>query len=79
MDKKVWKQWWFKIALLVIPVLLYYLVPAFQEIIQNAVKVLSRVDVDAARIYPVFWYMGAGGILFPDGVSIIGRTFTGFL
>ncbi len=51
MDKKVWKQWWFKIALLVIPVLLYYLVPAFQEIIQNAVKVLSRVDVDAAREY----------------------------
>ena len=51
MDKKVWKQWWFKIVLLVIPVLLYYLVPAFQEIIQNAVKVLSRVDVDAAREY----------------------------
>ncbi|MDD4626640.1 MAG: TVP38/TMEM64 family protein [Syntrophomonas sp.] len=51
MDKKVWKQWWFKIALLVIPVLLYYLVPAFQEIIQNAFKVLSRVDVDAARDY----------------------------
>ncbi len=51
MDKKVWKQWWFKIALLVIPVLLYYLVPAFQEIIQNAIKVLSRVDVDAARDY----------------------------
>ncbi|WP_366942895.1 TVP38/TMEM64 family protein [Syntrophomonas sp.] len=51
LDKKVWKQWWFKIALLVIPVLLYYLVPAFQEIIQNAFKVLSRVDVDAARDY----------------------------
>jgi uncharacterized membrane protein YdjX (TVP38/TMEM64 family) len=51
LDKKVWKQWWFKIVLLVIPVLLYYLVPAFQEIIQNAVKVLSRVDVDAAREY----------------------------
>ncbi len=51
MNKKVWKQWWFKIALLVIPVLLYYLVPAFQEIIQNAIKVLSRVDVDAARDY----------------------------
>ncbi len=51
MDKKVWKQWWFKIALLLIPVLLYYLVPAFQEIIQNAIKVLSRVDVDAARDY----------------------------
>lgn len=51
MDKKVWKQWWFKIVLLVIPVLLYYLVPSFQEIIQNAVKVLSRVDVDAAREY----------------------------
>jgi uncharacterized membrane protein YdjX (TVP38/TMEM64 family) len=51
LNKKVWKQWWFKIALLVIPVLLYYLVPAFQEIIQNAIKVLSRVDVDAARDY----------------------------
>ncbi len=51
MDKKVWKQWWFKIALLIIPILLYYLMPAFQEIIQNAVKVLSRVDVDAAREY----------------------------
>jgi len=51
LDKKVWKQWWFKIALLLIPVLLYYLVPAFQEIIQNAIKVLSRVDVDAARDY----------------------------
>jgi uncharacterized membrane protein YdjX (TVP38/TMEM64 family) len=51
LDKKVWKQWWFKIALLIIPILLYYLMPAFQEIIQNAVKVLSRVDVDAAREY----------------------------
>jgi uncharacterized membrane protein YdjX (TVP38/TMEM64 family) len=51
LDKKVWKQWWFKVALLIIPVLLYYLVPAFQEVIQNAVKVLSRVDVDAAREY----------------------------
>lgn len=64
MDKKVWKQWWFKVALLIIPVLLYYLVPTFQEVIQNAVKVLSRVDVDAAREYILSFGMWAPVVSF---------------
>lgn len=51
MDKKIWHQWWFKIGLLAIPVLLFFLVPMFQDVIQNAAKVLSRVDVDVAREY----------------------------
>lgn len=49
--KPIWRQWWFKVALLVLPIVLYFAIPSFREAINQATGLLSKVDVAAAREY----------------------------
>lgn len=49
--QKLWNSWWFKLALLFIPVIMYYLVGPFQTAINHSVIILSTVNVAAAREY----------------------------
>lgn len=49
--KKLWNSWWFKLALIIIPVLMYYLVAPFQTAINHSIAILSKVDVEVAREY----------------------------
>jgi len=49
--KKMWSSWWFKVALIIIPVLMYYFIGSFQAVINHSLAILSKVDVAAAREY----------------------------
>lgn len=51
MKPRVWQQWWFKVLLLVVPILLYLVIPSFRGAINQATGLLSQVDVTAAREY----------------------------
>lgn len=51
MEQKYWQQWWFKVILLVLPIMLYLVIPSFKAAINQAAATLSQVDVAAARNY----------------------------
>jgi len=51
MKKNWWNTWWFKLLLILAPVGLYYMAPPFHNAINQAVAVLSKVNVQAAKDY----------------------------
>ncbi len=51
MKGKIWNTWWFKIAVIILPLLLYYLVGPVKQAINQAVFIISMVNVPAAREY----------------------------
>ncbi|MEN6327730.1 MAG: TVP38/TMEM64 family protein [Syntrophomonas sp.] len=51
MKKKWWNTWWFRILLILVPVVLFYLVPSFRGGVNQAVGMLSKVNVQAAKEY----------------------------
>lgn len=51
MEKRIWQSIWFKLALIIVPAVLYLLVPPLQLATKRAIFVLSMVDVDAAKGY----------------------------
>lgn len=51
MGKKFSNNIWFKVAIILVPIALYLLVPSFQIAVKRAIFVLSMVDVDAAKGY----------------------------
>lgn len=51
MKKNWWNSWWFKLLLIIVPILLYFLVPSFKNGINEAAGTLSKVNVQAAKEY----------------------------
>lgn len=51
MKKKCWDSIWFKLAIILVPIALYFLVDPVQLAVKRAVFILSIVDVDAAKGY----------------------------
>lgn len=51
MRRKLWNTLWFKLALILLPVGLYYFVEPFNLAVRQAVFVLSMVNVQAAKGY----------------------------
>lgn len=51
MGKSFWKSIWFKIAIILIPIVLYILIDPVQIAVKRSVFILSMVDVDAAKGY----------------------------
>lgn len=46
-----WDKIWWKIALIFIPVVLYYCMPSFHTAVNKSVLILSMLDIDAAKEY----------------------------
>ena len=46
-----WDKIWWKIALILVPVALYYCVPPLHTGVNKAVVILSMLDIDAAKEY----------------------------
>ncbi len=51
LENRFWNSIGFKIAIIVIPVLLYVFIDPVQNAVLSAVAILSKVDVDAAKEY----------------------------
>lgn len=51
MEKKFWNNIWFKAAIILIPIAVYFLVGPVQIAVKRAVFMLSMLDVDAAKGY----------------------------
>jgi uncharacterized membrane protein YdjX (TVP38/TMEM64 family) len=51
MNKNIWRSIWFKIALILIPLGVYYLVPPVHTAINQTIFILSMVNVSAVREY----------------------------
>lgn len=51
MKREVWNNIWFKIGIVVLPVLLYFFVGPIKQTIDQAVFIMSMVNVPAAREY----------------------------
>jgi len=51
MKRKLWNTIWFKLALILLPVALYFLVEPFNLAVRQAVFILSMVNVQAAKGY----------------------------
>lgn len=51
MNNKFWHSIWFKILIIAIPVGLYYLIDPLQKAVNQAVFILSMVNIPAAREY----------------------------
>ncbi len=51
MEKEFWNNIWFKVALILIPIALYFLVEPVQIGVKKAIFMLSMLDVDAAKGY----------------------------
>lgn len=51
MNKNIWSSIWFKIALILIPLGVYYLVPPVHTAINQTIFILSMVNVSAVREY----------------------------
>ncbi|MDF9410005.1 MAG: TVP38/TMEM64 family inner membrane protein YdjZ [Pelotomaculum sp. PtaB.Bin013] len=51
MKKNWWDNWWFKLSLILALVCLYYLVVPFHNAINQAVAVLSKVNIQVAKDY----------------------------
>ncbi|MCG9966770.1 TVP38/TMEM64 family protein [Pelotomaculum terephthalicicum JT] len=51
MKKNWWNTWWFKLLLILVPVSLYYAVAPFHNAINQAVAMLSKVNVQVAKDY----------------------------
>lgn len=51
MQKKTWNTIWFKLALILLPVGLYFIVEPFNLAVRQAVFILSMVNVQAVRGY----------------------------
>lgn len=51
MEKRVWNNIWFKVAIILIPIALYFFVDPVQIAVKQTIFILSMVDVDAAKGY----------------------------
>lgn len=51
MGKKFWNSIWFKIAIILIPIVLYIFIDPVQIAVKRAIFILSMVNVDAAKGY----------------------------
>ncbi|MGE5391034.1 MAG: TVP38/TMEM64 family protein [Deltaproteobacteria bacterium] len=51
MENRVWNSLWFKVAVVLIPVLLYYFVGPVKQMVNQAIFIISMVNVPAAREY----------------------------
>ena len=51
MKRKLWNTIWFKMALILLPVALYFLIEPFNLAVRQAVFILSMVNVQAAKGY----------------------------
>ena len=49
--EKWWNSWWFKLALIIIPLVMYFVLPMFRAAINHVVAVLSTLNVAATRDY----------------------------
>lgn len=51
MGKRFWNTIWFKVAIIIIPIVLYLLIDPVQIGVKKAIFMLSMLDVDAAKGY----------------------------
>lgn len=51
MEKRIWNRVWFKVFVVLIPIVLYLFIDPVQIAVKRSIFILSMVDVDAAKGY----------------------------